>query len=590
MKLTIENKTSSALGAFGSGFVKLITQLEGRKGWKKDRKTYWFETTTHNLRLFQSVYPDCQITDNRKDLSAFDFGQGLVEVAVGPSRESKLASQLANLHSRQNATPRPNLELYADLPFKVEPFPYQLECFHKAIGKNAFAYFAEQGTGKTKMVIDQLCYRFTQGLVSSVLIFTNTRDVSWQWAEDALPKMVWDGIEWTAQVWNGKKLILDDPDPGKMQFFFANIDSLKVKRAVELFTEFCTLHESMGLAIGVDESQTIKNKSTARAERLIDLAGSFNTQFKFIMTGTPIARDLTDEWSQLYFLDPSILGMKYKTAFQAMFCEMGPSDDFGNKPVVGYKNIDRFRELVDPYTFRATKEDDLGLPPKIYKQIVFTMSKEQQEHIISIKQNFMTMVREGVATVKFAATAMLRIQQISCGFLEDDDGTLHFFDNPRIEALDRVIESRSGAIVIWARFKRDIETICNHLGEEATAYHGGMSQTQRQKSKSEFIAGHARFFVANPAAAGTGIDGLQKVSDTAVYYSNSFNAIERWQSEDRTHRIGMMNGTCTYFDLIARGSLDRRLINSTNQKKSVSEMAIGDFEKMLADIPEGIAK
>ena len=80
------------------------------------------------------------------------------------------------------------------------------------------------------------------------------------------------------------------------------------------------------------------------------------------------------------------------------------------------------------------------------------------------------------------------------------------------------------------------------------------------------------------------IDGLQKACSTVIYYSNSFNAGERWQSEDRTHRHGTTKHV-VYYDLIAkgRGSIDRRILGNLRNKKNLSDLTLDELKEMLSE-------
>jgi hypothetical protein len=89
-----------------------------------------------------------------------------------------------------------------------------------------------------------------------------------------------------------------------------------------------------------------------------------------------------------------------------------------------------------------------------------------------------------------------------------------------------------------------------------------------------------RWFVANPASAGTGTDGLQKVCQNAVYYSNSFNALDRWQSEDRIDRFGMI-GPASFVDIIATRSIDRPILANLRAKKDMSDLTLDQIRMAL---------
>jgi SNF2 family DNA or RNA helicase len=75
-------------------------------------------------------------------------------------------------------------------------------------------------------------------------------------------------------------------------------------------------------------------------------------------------------------------------------------------------------------------------------------------------------------------------------------------------------------------------------------------------------------FVGNPAAGGTGVDGLQ-ASSLAVYYNNSFNAEHRWQSEGRIHRIGTTESVL-YLDLVVPRSVDTLILKNLRDKNTLA--------------------
>jgi superfamily II DNA/RNA helicase len=164
---------------------------------------------------------------------------------------------------------------------------------------------------------------------------------------------------------------------------------------------------------------------------------------------------------------------------------------------------------------------------------------------------------------------LLRLQQVLCGTkieveeveheIEDSDDVEVMtitsstpIGSRRLEVLYNVLMEHDGPAVIWARFTDDINDIVSFLEEQdhrVVSYHGETSETDRAAAVRAFASGEAKYFVANPDAAGTGLDGLQ-IAQLAVYYSNSFRAESRWQSEDRIHRIGMV-GRAHYVDLVS---------------------------------------
>jgi hypothetical protein len=180
--------------------------------------------------------------------------------------------------------------------------------------------------------------------------------------------------------------------------------------------------------------------------------------------------------------------------------------------------------------------------------------------------------------------ALMRIQQISNGYAVDENSNVHFLDaNPRLDALLDLRRQIEGKCVIWCRFKEDIRIVARAINSGVT-YYGDTSDADRAAAKIAFINDpHVTDFIATPATAGKGQDGLQTVCSVGIYYSNSFNAIHRWQSEDRIDRMGMI-GSSRHFDLIGRGSADRGILLNLKRKRDISSLALDDLKQLMENI------
>lgn len=548
MKITISPKTSLATGSFGAAAAKISMQLEGRKQWLAFNQLR-FETSQHNLHCLTDAFPTAVVQDERSKA-------GLAE-ALGEDESSPLAA------------PAP--------AFVLPPRDFQLANFQRFKDQPQWAIFSEQGTGKSKVCLDIISHRYLRGTVTGVILLSSPRGVHAQWIQEQLPRHLWKSINPLTFIWDGKAppAWVGRATP-ELQIISGNIDMVKSKGYAVLET-FARQHRSK-LLIVVDESDSIKNISSSRSKALRKLAEF--TQQRGIMTGTPIATDLTDEWAQFYFLNPDIIGHKYLTSFKAQFCELG---GYENRSVIGHKNIEQFKRLTAPYIFRATK-DELDLPEKVYDSVVFDLTPDQKRMIRQLRDQFFSSLRGGdTVAVKTGAVCILRIQQISNGFALDEDGKFHKLDNPRLDTFMDLKRKISGKVIVWCRFKEDVKLVRTALGTEAVTIFGEDKQSDREAAKLAFTEGEARYLVATAGAAGKGVDGLQRVCNTAIYYSNSYNSIDRWQSEDRIHRIGM-GSSATYFDLIARGSADRAILRNLQHKKDVAHMALGDIMQIMESI------
>ena len=226
------------------------------------------------------------------------------------------------------------------------------------------ALFMEAGTGKTRACCELIN---TIEDVDLIIWFTpfqtkqNLEDEIWKWQESKMP--IWMnvvleivGIE---SIQNSDRLYLD------------------------LYSK---IEESQNCVIVIDESLKIKNLEAKRTKRIIEL--SKMCEYKLILNGTPISRNLLDIYSQFEFLSPKILGMGY-AEFKNTFCEYkGISIREGNQTrskewIVKYHNLDYLYKLIEPYIFECDLDLQIG---KQYINIDFDLSDEEKtehENIIS---------------------------------------------------------------------------------------------------------------------------------------------------------------------------------------------------------------
>lgn len=545
MNIRIEGNRVVTTSPYNPDITRAVKMLEGARHWRAD-KTFSFENTTYNLDVWRRVFPTCQI-------------------------EQKVEEKKVR-----------RVEGRPEFVYKTKPREHQKKALRKLYNLPASGLFMDVGTGKSWTAITMMGARWCEGLSDHVLLIAKN-GVHRQWVEEQIPAHLSPVVPYKAWVYKKGKRAEDEYKKmlafDGLKIFAINIDALITPYAQELIEQFLNMAEGSATMI-VDESQDIKNISAKRTKVAIRL-GKY-CAYRTIMSGTPIAKDVVDLFSQFKFLDESIIGHKYLTTFKSDYCIVRATD-FGEM-IVGYKNIENLYGKIDPYIFRITSEEALDLPPKVYDERVFALSDEQKKLISQLKKQFFAELESGeLSSVKTAAALVARLQQISCGFLPTDDGGMIRLPNPRLDALKDILEQREGKAIIWCRFNEDVRTVVNCLGDDAVHYYGNTEQRDRERGKNEFLdpQSRIRYLVASPEAAGTGLN-LQGICRTNIYYSNSFNSLARWQSEGRTWRDGT-SGTVTYFDLIAEGSPDKKILKNLKDKKSISDMTLDDFRKMLDD-------
>lgn len=553
MNIKIEGNRARTTSPYNVQVIRALNKLEGQKRWGANNSLS-FEPTPYNLEVWRKVFPEAHI-----EYEASVAGPAVVE------------DGLFDL-----PTERPTFQ------FKTQPRAHQKAALEKLAHHSACGLFMDVGTGKSWTAIALMGMRWCAGKSDYVLLIAKN-GVHSQWVEEQIPEHMSDSVSYKCAIYGKTKKAERDFDAlmkfDGLKIFAINIDALITQTGEKRIMQF--LKAAKGTAtIIVDESQDIKNISASRTKAALKYSDM--CKYRMIMTGTPIAKNVVDLFSQFKFLDESILGHRYLTTFKNRYCVMQNSD--WGPVITGHKNIDELYRKIDPHIFRITSAEALDLPPKVYATRTFDLSPEQQSVMKELKQNFFAQLsddRNDFATVKNAAGLITRLQQISCGYLPKDDGSIQRFPNPRMQALMDLLEQREGKAIIWCRFNEDIMQICNQLGQSAAHYYGGTSPGDRECAKRDFLDARSdiRYLVASPEAAGTGLN-LQGICRTNIYYSNSFNSLARWQSEGRTWRDGT-TGSVAYFDLVARKSPDAKILSNLKNKKSISDMTLDEYRLIL---------
>ena len=458
------------------------------------------------------------------------------------------------------------------MKFKTKPFAHQVKAFDLSKKRRGFALLMEQGTGKTKVIIDTAAYLYENKAIDTVIVIC-PNGVHRNWVNTEIP--IHMSCEYRATFYSSqmKKKQIDKFNEvleyDGLKIFAFNVEAFTSVTAQKYM--MTALKKSKVLMV-IDESSRIKTPSSKRTKMITKFGKHPNVIAKRILTGTPVTKGAEDVFAQFKFLNPDILEVTSLYKFKDKYCVMG---GFKNKQIVGYQNMDELTERLGKYSFRVLKSECLDLPEKIYQRHYVEMSAAQGKLYKDLKKSFIAELEGNMIEVPEAITRLLRLQQILCGWFPVEGSSIPIDKvNPRIEALREVLGNINGKTIIWARFRADLEAIEGLLGSEAVSYHGGVSNDDREIAVNRFQNDpDVKYFLSNPQAGGIGIT-LNK-AEYAIYYSNSFNLEERMQSEDRAHRIGTEKNV-TYIDIECRKSIDSHIIKALRTKKSIADIVTKD--------------
>jgi SNF2 family DNA or RNA helicase len=464
--------------------------------------------------------------------------------------------------------------------FKSKPFAHQLKALEMSWDKKVFAYFMEMGTGKSKVLIDNIAMLYDKGKINGALIIA-PKGVYKTWHDEQIPDHLPEHIEKKIGLWQS------NPDAKDMKQLFEsshdlhilimNVEAFSTKKGKTFAAKFLSCHQSM---MAIDESTTIKNPTAIRSKTIVDLGK--HVAYKRILTGSPVTKSPLDLYNQCFFLDPWLLNQQSYYAFRTRYaiCKKINVNGRQIEIVAGYRNLGELSEQLKPFSFRCLKDDCLDLPEKTYMKRVIQLTEEQQKVYDQMKKLALAELNGKLTTTVNAITQIMRLHQITCGHFKSDDGSTQTLKSNRLDQLLDVLSEMEGKAVIWAHYRYDIEVIVEAIKKEygdksVVTYFGDTSTDDRQKAIKSIQDPNSpvRFIVGTPQTGGYGI--TLTGASTMIYYSNGYDLEKRQQSEARIDRIGQMKNM-TYVDIIAEKTIDEKIVAALRNKVNIASQVMGE--------------
>jgi SNF2 family DNA or RNA helicase len=466
--------------------------------------------------------------------------------------------------------------------FKTEPYDHQRTALALLEGKEYFALFMEQGTGKTKVLLDDAGRLFTENRIDGLIVLADN-GIHRNWISDEAPahlNVPWSGLVWSSGKANAQYFQLHFAmlclAAGELPILAMNIDAVITPNGKKALNTFLNARQSV--MVIVDESTSIKTPGAKRTKTTVALGK--HATYRRIATGTPYAEGPLDIYAPCRFLNDDILGCRSFMAFKHEYAEWEPRQTQTGRTyqvLLCYRNLERLKTLLAPHSYRVLKADCLDLPEKVYQKRYFELGKEQRRVYEKLREEFILEMSEGDIAVNRTMTRRMRLQQIASGFTSTDakEPATWLPDNARLRAFDEYTKGlpEGTKCIVWARFRPDIDALVNLLGDRAVRYDGSVSADDRANAIRAFQEGNAQYFVGTARAGGKGL--TLTAAQQVLYYTNDDPLIHRLQSEDRAHRIGQKN-TVVYVDFVGVDTVDESLVTALREKKDISDLITGD--------------
>lgn len=293
-----------------------------------------------------------------------------------------------------------------------------------------------------------------------------------------------------------------------------------------------------------DESIKIKNHEAKRTKRLLEIAKYSN--YRLILNGTPISRDLLDLWSQMQFLSPKILDMDL-SQFKNTFCEykivtkrFGGRRQYEREFITGYENVEYLYSLIGDYVY----ECDLSLRIKQrYKEVRYRIDDKSMEEYQRLKK-------------KYLNEEMLFWKNNNI-FLEMTQKMQHSYSctEAKFEAVDKILENeKEDEVIIFCKYVAS--------REECQKRYPNIKVLSYQKDS-------------------LGLN-LQQYR-TTIYFDKTWDYNLKTQSERRTYRTGQ-TFDCMYYELTGNVGLEKLIDKNIKKKINMTDYFRQATKKDLEEV------
>lgn len=432
------------------------------------------------------------------------------------------------------------------------------------------AILAEMGTGKTLISIGIAGYLYLQKEINKLLIV----------APLSITK-VWEEEFQKFADFDYQLEVLEGPTKEKSETL-RNLFGTKLQVAVINYESCWRMEKEIALwkpdMIICDESSKIKNPQAKQSKALYRLGKI--SKHNIILTGTPVTNNPLDFFSQYKFLDESIFGGSYYS-FRARYAIMG---GYGNYQVVGYKNLPELTEKAHSIAFRITKKEALDLPEQVDVTRYVELEPMARAIYNQVERDSYAELSQGEVVVRNVLTKLLRLSQITGGYIKDEFSEIEeHVSSAKLNALEEIIEECLDAdkkVVVFARFISEIDVITKmlkHYGIKYSLIRGDVKDRASEVEKFQNDK-DVKVFVGQLQTTGMGL--TLTASDTAVFYSLSYNFADYEQAKARIHRIGQKNN-CTYIHLIAKKTIDEKVMEALSKKKNIADLVVDNWKSLF---------
>ena len=323
----------------------------------------------------------------------------------------------------------------------------------------------------------------------------------------------------------------------------------------------------------IDELSSFKSHQAKRFKSLMKVRPKVNRIVG--LTGTPSSNGLMDLWAQYRLLD---MGQRLGRFIGRYREDYFVPDKRNQQVIFSYKPKPGAEEaiyrLISDITISMKGADYLKLPELVINEVDVKLSEKEMKNLDIMKRDLITTVKGEEITAANAAALSGKLLQMANGAVYDDQGTVLYIHDRKLDALEDLIEAANGKPVLIAYwFKHDLSRIQKRFEVEVLS---------TSDSIKRWNDGEIPIAAIHPASAGHGLN-LQAGGSTLIWFGLTWSLELYQQTNARLWRQGQKE-TVVIHHLIAKGTIDERVMKALNDKNNTQSALIDAVKATLKEV------
>ena len=313
----------------------------------------------------------------------------------------------------------------------------------------------------------------------------------------------------------------------------------------------------------IDESHRAKAPGGKLSRYLSRLAD--RVPRRLALSGTPLPHSMLDAYAQFRFLDRSIYGSSFNR-FKTRYCTMG---GYGGYEIKNWINTEEFSQNFHEIAFECSTDEAFDLPEEMDIRRSAKLEPAAQKIYDSMEKHFWAEVEKGEVTAANALVKLLRLQQVTSGWVKDDSGTMQGVSTAKQKLFADVLEDfpTETPLVVFVRFTKDIEAVrevCEAQGRRV----GEVSGQRKDLTDAGTFPENLDVVVCQIQAGSLGVN-LSRAS-TEIFYSWGWSLGDIEQARARI-RHAEQKEKLQFIHLVIENSIDERMMGCLQNRRDFIE-------------------